>query len=402
MRATAKTGNNHDLGDAKRHRAGEREEPDLAGPVPADGGDETGVLPRGAAEETEMEMRVGSGSRSARGVWPGVALALLGVALALLGAPAVVRAGMMIQPSLIETKLDGGTYASTLVVTSSDTTAQRYRIKVEHFVFNEKGTVRTVPPDEHSLAPWIKLNPKEFELAPKESRMIRIAVVPPARVKPGEYWAALEFEPLQGQVAEAERDGRTVTLQIISSILVPVIGQVGQLNYAADVRGLQAWKSDSGIEVRARVGNDGSGRVRLKGTYQVVGGDGASASEGVLGEGTILVGQERVFGQRIEGRFPDGCSVRVKFGSGKLSQTLAGEVRVQESAPPEVQPAVLLAQPEPKGETADVLPPGAETQAAPSPPFGGVVQSAATRKAGPAGGPEETQTSAPTGAPTPG
>jgi hypothetical protein len=340
-----------------------------------------------------MRMRMGIRWRRAAGTF-------LGAALVLLAAPSATRAAMMIQPSLIETRLDAGTYASTLIVTSSDTTAQRYRINVEHFVFNDKGTVRTVPPDEHSLVSWIKLNPKEFELAPKETRMIRIAVVPPAQVKPGEYWAALEFEPLQGQMAEAERDGRTVRLQIISSILIPVIGQIGQMKYGADVRDLTAWKTEKGVEVRARLGNDGNGRLRMKGTYELIGGDGAVASEGILGDGTILVGQERVFGQRLEGSYPDGCSVRVKFGSDKLAEVLTGEAPVDATPPSGAQPAGPT-QSDPGGKTEKIGQPGAGPPTEPIQPFGSGAPSLSTGNSAAAALRDEAQTPAPTKATLP-
>jgi hypothetical protein len=245
----------------------------------------------------------------------------------------VSRGTVSIQPSFIEAKLGGGTYAGTLTVTSLVDVPQRFRVNVLSFIYDEKGSVRTVPPDSHSLADWVKLNPKEFEIGPKETRILRVAIVPPPNVAPGEYWAAVEMMPLEGKTQRAEKDGRAINIQVITAIMVPVIGQVGDLKYAADLSDLKAWKTDKGIQIQSRLGNKGNGRVHLKGTYELVGKDGKVVAQGLIGEGTILVDGQRIFKQSVTGDFPSDCVVRVRYASEELKDVLAGETSIAAGPP---------------------------------------------------------------------
>jgi hypothetical protein len=254
--------------------------------------------------------------------------------VAIAGIAQTAHAGVSIQPSYIDTKLDEGTYVATLSITALANVPERYRLNMFYFNYDENGSIKKVADDEHSIVNWVKLNPKEFTINPKETRVVRIAIVPPPGTKPGEYWSAIEFLPLEGRTTTLERQGRKMDVKVVTAILIPVIGQVGKVNYAADIQGLRAWKYDRGIMVEANLDNTGTGRVRLKGNYQLIGSDGAVVSEGLFGDASLLVGGKRILSQTVAGTFPDAYSIRVRYESEKLPDVIAGEAQVS-PIPPE-------------------------------------------------------------------
>lgn len=250
-------------------------------------------------------------------------------ALAVL-APVQSEAALSIHPAYVELELNRGRPSEVITVTNLTDQEARYRAQILHFLYTEEGSVRQVPPDEHSLAEWTKLNPREFTLPPNGSRKIRLSIIPPKNLAPGEYWAAIEFEPLQGTITEAEdAEGRKVRLQVISSILVPIVGQVGDLRYDFDLKNLEAWKTESGIEIVAHLVNTGNARVALKGTYEILEASGGVLTDGPIGDDTVLYGGERIFARLVEGNFPgSGYVVRVRYESRNIEEPIGGQTRV--------------------------------------------------------------------------
>jgi fimbrial chaperone protein len=266
-----------------------------------------------------------------RGFGSSVAM-LLAAALFL---PGRAVAMLSIHPAYVEFDLDRGRPSETITVTNLTDEETRYRAKILHFLYTKDGGVQEVPPDEHSLAQWIKLNPKEFTLPPKGSRVIRLSVIPPDHLAPGEYWAAIEFDPLAGQVSETDDgQGRTIRLHVTASIIVPIVGQVGEVVYGAELRGLQAWKTHSGVEIHADLVNTGTARIGLSGTCEILDASGAVVAEGLIGEDTVLAGGERIFTQTLKGDYPeDEYTVRVRYISKRIEETLAGQTQVALTAP---------------------------------------------------------------------
>ena len=91
--------------------------------------------------------------------WVAVLLVLWALAV-----PGRAEASLSIHPAYVEFDLDRGRPSEILTVTNLTGESMRYRAKVQHFLYTETGGIRQVPPDEHSLAQWTKLNPREFTL----------------------------------------------------------------------------------------------------------------------------------------------------------------------------------------------------------------------------------------------
>ncbi len=267
----------------------------------------------------------------------GFGLGLLALAAVVLLSTGRASAVLSVHPAYVELNLDRGRPSEILTVTNLTDEEVRYRAKVRHFLYTKEGGIQHLPPDEHSLASWTKLNPKEFTIPPKGSRVIRLSVIAPRNLAPGEYWADIEFEPLEGRVTEADDgEGRTIRLEVTASILVPIVGQVGTLTYQVQLQDLSAWKTETGIRVSAHLANTGTGRIGIKGTYEVLNASDEVVAEGLIGDDTILAGGERVFVRLAEGEFlDDEYMVRVRYTSRRIEETIAGQTSVALVSPEE-------------------------------------------------------------------
>lgn len=266
--------------------------------------------------------------RMMRMLSPAVRTALTLVPSLLLLVPASGVGSLSIRPAFVEIELGKGRPSESISVENVTSEEARYRIQVVHFTYNEAGNLTIVPPDKHSMASWIKCNPLEFTLAPKASRAVRLTIIPPKSLDPGEYWAAIWFEPLSYMTSVSEGGGRKVALKVETNILIPVIGRTPGVVYKCDLTDLSATKSSEGIDIAATVENPGSGRVKLKGSYEILNSAKAQVAHGLIGDDTIMAGGKRIFTQKVKGEFPDAeYLVRVQYASEKLPAILAGETR---------------------------------------------------------------------------
>jgi hypothetical protein len=249
------------------------------------------------------------------------------LALIFLLSPMAGEGSISVKPAYIEVNIDKGRPSKTITVSNITDQETRYRLHIVHFVYLPDGNFKMVPPDEHSLAQWVKFNPREFVLGPNASRAIRLTIIPPGKLKPGEYWAALWFEPLRGQMKRIEHaEGGGMTLRVSTNILVPIIGQVPKIVYDCQLADLSASRTDSMVAISAKLTNTGTGRVKLKGAYEILDGSSTVVAEGLIGDDTILAGGERVFVQHVKGDFKGTeYSVRVRYMSEKLPGVLAGQ-----------------------------------------------------------------------------
>jgi hypothetical protein len=129
-------------------------------------------------------------------------------------------------------------------------------------------------------------------------------------------------------------------LEVSATIFVPIVGQVGEVRYEAYLKDLNAWKTEDGIKISAHLVNTGTGRLGLKGDYEILNGSGDVVSKGLIGDDTVLAGGERLFIQTAKGDYPDSeYVVRVRYGSTRIEETLAGQTRVALASPVQEEPA---------------------------------------------------------------
>lgn len=179
--------------------------------------------------------------------------------------------------------------AGTFVITNVTEENLRCRAQVTHWRMSKGGQIEMVPIDKHSLAPWIKFNPKEFTLAPKTSQYVRYSVIPTARLEAGEYWGGVHFEPLVEQTHDlGTQKGVTASVKVVTTVLVPFFGQYGEFDFSARMDTLGAVVTDKGVMIKSTVVNTGRSGLRLGGDYDIIDPLGKVAATGKLPLGFIL------------------------------------------------------------------------------------------------------------------
>ena len=254
---------------------------------------------------------------------------LIGVLLSCFGG-GNLWAGVAISPAFLELSLDNKRPAGQFVIRNTGDQAERYRILASHFDFGEDGALSIIPPDENSLAPWFKFNPKEFTLPPKSRRVVRFVIVPKGKaVSKREYWGVMELESLKANVTSAtDKAGRTMKIKVIPAILVPVFATKGEVPYSASLGEIKIEPLESGMSIQATVTNTGKGHLLAKGNYEIIDRSGNIVRNGVLGRNYILPDGRRKFQSIITGDLPQGnYTVEVEYSAPQLEKPIKDSVQ---------------------------------------------------------------------------
>ena len=238
-------------------------------------------------------------------------------------------AAVGISPAYVELSLDKKRPAGKFVIRNTGEKTERYRIKASHFELGTNGELIKLPPNKNSLVPWIKFNPKEFSLPPKSRRAVRFVIVPRGKLPDKAYWAFMELEPLKANVAKSkDADGRTFSVNVLTSILVPIFATKGKLSYDASIEDIKIVPQESGTGVEVMVTNKGKGIITAKVNYEILDTSGNVVNEGLLGKSYIFPSAQRKFCKLIDTEIPKGdYTVKVVCESRKLKKTLTKTIQ---------------------------------------------------------------------------
>jgi len=241
-----------------------------------------------------------------------------------------------IQPAFVEANLERGRPAGQFVITNVTDEAQQYRIRARYFVYDRDGVVQ-FPGDDaaRSLAQWIRFNPTEFEIPPKSSRAVRYVIVPRGPVAPGEYWAAMSLEALKSRETTMDLgDDRAVKLTVTTSLLVPMFGQSGQIDYNGALGEVDVMATANGPAISAVVKNTGTGRLVVAGAYKLTDESGNEAASGKVGHSYVMAGTERHFVEPLaEPLAPGRYTLEVSYKTDRLESLLTERVEVDWPGP---------------------------------------------------------------------
>ncbi len=239
-------------------------------------------------------------------------------------------AGLSISPAYVEVSFDKGRPVGEFLISNLGDDEERYRIKAVHFVMTKDGALNRIPPDEHSLAAWVKFNPTEFTLGPKTKRAVRYVVVPQGSLKAGEYWGAMELESLKTMTASGKDEkGREYNIEVIPTILVPMFGKFGNVRYQGVVKEATIAQGQSDQSLRVLLSNTGDGRLLVEGQYVIMDRAGQEIQKGQLGRFYLLPGMEQVAASRLTSKLPSGTyKVRVDCRSPQLKEPLTNEFEI--------------------------------------------------------------------------
>lgn len=138
-----------------------------------------------------------------------------------------------VSPARIEDEIGGRPKTYSLQVINYGKSATTVQIRVVNFDLDENNQVREIAPRPDSLDQWIIIRPLKVRIAPGKRAVVRFAIRPTSRPKPGEHRAMifLEQKPeqLKGQKA----------IRVAYRIGVAVYGQVGKKQIASKLHGLR-------------------------------------------------------------------------------------------------------------------------------------------------------------------
>jgi hypothetical protein len=255
------------------------------------------------------------------------AAALIGACLWTTG----LRADIAIKPAFVEVNMEEGRPSGTFLVSNLGDKEERFRVNALYFNYTEEGGLKKTQTGDYSLASWIRFNPRELTLAPGTQRAVRFAILPRGKLEPGEHWAAMELESLavNEMLSKDEKSGRSVNVKVMTTIVAPIFGTVGKTSYAGQVKDLQVQVENGAVVLKALIAATGSGRLQVKGDYEIVDASGKTVDSSPFAAGYVFRGAQRWFTRKIAAALPKGeYTVKVSVESPHLEQPVVREATI--------------------------------------------------------------------------
>ncbi len=148
-------------------------------------------------------------------------------------APAQVGLGLI--PMRVEVPLQpSASYTDSLELTSESPIATHVKGEILDFsIDNDENPQFGVFPDSvNSCSSFVRISPREFDMTPKQQRLIRYTVSAPADLKPGSYHCAVGFTTQP--VPDQKQAGLSINVRVVSSFYF----NVGNPTYKNEVQAL--------------------------------------------------------------------------------------------------------------------------------------------------------------------
>lgn len=199
---------------------------------------------------------------------------------------------VMVSPGTIV--FDGRTRGAELLVANTGTRTSTYRLDATYFTMREDGRLTEVkgkhPSD--SAAGMLRYSPRQFQLAPGKSQIVRIAARKPASLPPGEYRVHLRVTNL-GEVSEtptlSRSDGSFAQINLRVTRAVRVLVRHGVGPGKVNVHNLAAQRTRNG-QVQVSFDLQRKGAASSRGVYVLFNRDRRTgrASQRFLQQGVII------------------------------------------------------------------------------------------------------------------
>lgn len=152
-----------------------------------------------------------------------------------------------------------------------------------------------------SAAVWIRLQPDELSVYPRQEKVVRVSVEIPSTVPPGSYRAALLFEP---PGAEQKGVEGAASVFIRGRLAFPVYVTVGDARPDGEVLET-AWHEvpAKGLALALKIRNRGNAHLRMNGFFSGTSRT-KSTVEGIISGVPILPGQTRWVPMEFQGESP--------------------------------------------------------------------------------------------------
>lgn len=215
----------------------------------------------------------------------------------------------------------GDTVRNVVTLTSGARAIQEVSVSVGDWTLNEDGAPVFAHPEtmSDSAASWIRFQPKEFSVYPRQRKTVKISILIPDEMPSGSYRAALFFEP---PGADQEGKSGAATVFIRGRLALPIYVTVGDARPEGKI--LEAkWKTlkGRGHTPTLKVENRGNAHLRMNGFFSASTLSG-NRFDGIIPGLPILPGHTRWIPLEFRGKEPTSDSdldlmLNVDLGDGE-------------------------------------------------------------------------------------
>ena len=218
----------------------------------------------------------------------------------------------------------GGNLTEAISILNDDSSPVHVRVRIEDWSLTKDGAVGFVPGGSQpfSAAPWIKVNPREFDLQPGQSQGVRYSLTVPKETAPGGYRAAIIFATVP-RPSPGEKQKQVMLEGRIATILYETVGRPAP---SGEITGLSVITSKEGKpEFLVSFKNTGSVHLRTRGEIRVRDKAGKEIGKAPLPDLPILPRSDRDFKVAWEAKLPAGEYVAELLMDIGRKELLAGE-----------------------------------------------------------------------------
>ena len=252
-----------------------------------------------------------------------ITLALLNL-LAFVALPFEARAGFSLSISPVRWESSGRpgeTVRNVVKLRSGAGAMQNVKVTVSDWTLTEDGApvYDKAGRMAESAAAWVRLEPEQLSVYPRQEKIVRVSVEIPSTVSPGSYRAALLFEP-PGVEQKGVEGAANVFIR--GRLALPIYVTVGDARPEGEILET-AWHEvpGKGATLALKIRNGGNAHLRMSGFFS---GTSRSKStfEGIVSEVPILPDQTRWVPMEFQGETPTpgadlDLTIHVDLGRGE-------------------------------------------------------------------------------------
>ena len=261
------------------------------------------------------------GERIVRSKYPAWLLSLLLLACS----TAAEAISISVSPIRVEHNVPaGGNMTEGISISNDDPYPVHIRVKVEDWSLTKEGAVSFAPGGSQpfSAAPWIRVNPREFDLQPGQSQSVRYALTIPKDATAGGYRAAIVFATVP-RPTPGEKQKRVMLEGRIATILYETVGRPAP---SGEITGLSVrTNKEARPEFLISFKNTGLVHLRTRGELRIRDKAGKEVGKASLPDVPILPQTDREFKVAWEGKLPAGEYVAELLMDIGRKELLAGE-----------------------------------------------------------------------------
>ncbi len=175
---------------------------------------------------------------------------------------------LSVSPIRVEHLVKQGERGTDMITVANEGTAPtRIKVSIENWTLTRDGALNFIPAgtDPFYCGKWIRINPVDFRVDPRQSKEVRYTLSVPPDVEEGGYRAAVIFETVP-DVKPGEKVRKVFLKSRIVTVLYEVVGKPvpqGHANY------LKAERKKEGIDFLLAMQNTAKVHFRTKGSLTV-------------------------------------------------------------------------------------------------------------------------------------